>query len=43
MQNSEMVFRIYLLRDPSISWLSESRVSSLLQEVKISSDTEEEW
>jgi hypothetical protein len=41
MQNSEMVFRIDLLRDPSIRWLFECRVSSLLQEVKISSDIEE--
>jgi hypothetical protein len=32
-----------LKRDPSIRWLLECRVSSLLQEVKISSDTEEEW
>jgi hypothetical protein len=43
MQNSEMVFRIDLLRDPSIRWLFEHRISLLLQEVKISSDVEEEW
>jgi hypothetical protein len=38
-----MVFKIDLLTDPSIRWLFERRVSSLLQEVKISSDIEEEW
>jgi hypothetical protein len=42
MQNSEMVFRIDLLRDPSIRRLFQHRVSLLLQEVN-SSDIEEEW
>jgi hypothetical protein len=41
-RNSDKLFKINLWRDPSIRWLFKDRVSTLLQQVKISSDIEEE-
>jgi hypothetical protein len=42
-RNSDKIFKINLLRDPSITWLFKNRVLFLLQQVKISSNIEEEW
>jgi exonuclease III len=41
-RNSDKIFKINLLRDPSIRWLFKNRVLTLLQQVKISSNIEEE-
>jgi hypothetical protein len=42
-RNSDKIFKINHMGDPSIRWLFKNRVLTLLQQVKISSDIEEEW
>jgi hypothetical protein len=39
----DVIFKINLLRDPSIRWLFKNRVLTPLAQVKTSGDIEEEW
>jgi hypothetical protein len=43
MLNKELSFRVELLQDPSIKWLSDRRYNKMIKEIKEANNIEEEW